>query len=156
MLFDSQPLLLVDGVVTRDASHISGLDARKVERIDLVNRDYYFGLLHFQGLLNVVTTDGTCPLELPDQVFRQSYEFTTLAEANNFPAYEDENQIQSTWPDFRNTLYWDPGIRTDKNGRARIEFYTGDDVADYILMLDGFTMDGQSVSYSSTLKVLNK
>jgi hypothetical protein len=153
LMFPSPPLMLVDGVVTREPSHIAGLDARQVERIDLVNGEYFFGMLYFPGILSVVTAGGNCPISLPAQVFRQSYDFISPAEASRFPDYHDETQKLSPLPDFRNTLYWDPSIPTDEKGQASVAFYTGDDRAEYTLLIRGITGDGLQGTYVDSLSV---
>jgi hypothetical protein len=153
LFFPSPPLMLVDGVVTREPQDISGLDAREVERIELVNCDYFYGMLHFPGILSIVTAAGNCPIDLPPQVFRQSYDFFSGEKQAPFPEYPDDARRQSPLPDFRNTLYWDPHLRTGKNGRARIEFYTADDRADYSLLIRGITMEGWQGTLAGSFSV---
>ena len=155
--FVSEPLMLVDGVVTREALQISELDPQKVERIDLVNVGYYWGILHFPGIVSVFTNEGKCPLNLPNCFLRQSYEFVSAAASPEFPVYgRIEKNPDLNRPDFRNTLYWNPDIRTDENGKAMIEFYTSDDVSDYVLMIRGFTGDGLSGFYTDTISVTDQ
>ena len=153
MFFPSPPLMLVDGVVTWQPPDIEGLDARKVERIELVNCDYYFGMLQFHGILSIATTAGDCPINLPRQVFRQSYDFFSGEQQEPFSDYHDDSLRRSPVPDFRNTLYWDPLLRTGKNGRARMEFYTADDRADYSLLIRGITGDGRQGTLAGSLSV---
>jgi hypothetical protein len=56
-------------------------------------------------------------------------------------------------PDYRNTLYWDPDIKTDKTGRATVEFYTSDEISEYVLMIRGFSPDGLGGSYFGSISV---
>jgi len=152
--FVTEPLMLVDGVVTRNALQISELDPQKVERIDLVNVGYYWGILNFPGIISVFTKEGRCPLTFPNCFLRQSYEFVSAIEKPEFPVYnKKEKNLNLNRPDFRNTLYWNPDIRTDMNGKAMIEFYTSDDVSDYVLMISGFSGDGLSGSYTDSISV---
>jgi len=154
--FVSEPLMLVDGVVTREALQISELDPQKVERIDLVNVGYYWGIMHFPGIISVFTEEGRCPLTFPNCFLRRSYDFVSAVEKPAFPVYNTKEMIpERTSPDFRNTLYWNPDIRTDKNGKAMIEFYASDDISDYILMIRGFSGDGLSGYYTDSISVTN-
>jgi hypothetical protein len=41
------------------------------------------------------------------------------------PRYEDRTKNSKIY-DGRATLYWNPEVRTDQNGQAKVEFYTGD------------------------------
>lgn len=43
----------------------------------------------------------------------------------------------------RSTIYWKPNIVTDKDGRATIEFLTGDTPANYRMILEGIGMNGE-------------
>nr|WP_294795300.1 hypothetical protein [uncultured Mucilaginibacter sp.] len=45
--------------------------------------------------------------------------------------------------DFRSTIYWKPNVVTDKNGRATIEFLTGDAPANYRMVLEGIGVNGE-------------
>jgi len=56
-------------------------------------------------------------------------------------------------PDFRNTLYWNPDMHTDKTGKASVEFYTSDEAAEYLITIEGTTTDGRTGFASSTLNV---
>ncbi len=151
--FPEQPMLFVDGVVTRDPRHIEKLNPLKAERIDLINGRYYLGSLYIPGIINVVTQDGMCPLELPSHFFRQSYDFISRASVPKFPVYHTDSLQNSPRPDYRNTLYWDPDITTGSDGKAMIEFYTSDDAAEYIVSIAGFTSTGIPVSYRDSFIV---
>lgn len=149
----SGPLLLVDGVVTPGALQIAEMDPLKVERIDVVSSNYYFGVLHFPGIISVFTEDGRCPLTFPQHYFRQYYEFVSSEKRAEFPDYSVSSNLKDPRVDLRNTLYWDPEIHTDKNGQARIEFYTSDDISEYVLRVHGITNGGMDGSYSSIISV---
>jgi hypothetical protein len=47
-------------------------------------------------------------------------------------------------PDYRSTLYWEPNIVTDRNGKAKVWFYTSDLSSNYTINLQGASMDGYS------------
>ena len=46
-------------------------------------------------------------------------------------------------PDFRNTLYWNPDMHTDKTGKSAVEFYSSDESGEYIITVEGMTGDGR-------------
>jgi len=156
MISQSGPLLLVDGVVTPSALQIAELDPLKVERIDVLSSDYYYGVLHFPGMVSVFTEDGRCPLTFPEHYFRQYYEFVSTLKKVEFPDYSVSSNLEDPRVDLRNTLYWDPEIHTDENGHARIEFYTSDDISEYVLRVDGITSGGLAGSYSTIISVGNE
>ncbi len=153
---DLPPLLLVDGVVTpdnRDAAHLNPL---KVERIELVTNEYYFGALKFPGIISFITQEGRCPVDYPPYYFRQAYDFLSHTTSFTSPVYTDSTEQSPPQPDFRNTLYWNPQIRTDKAGKATVEFYSSDEAADFTYILEGLSADGKSGRYTGTISVQDR
>ena len=51
------------------------------------------------------------------------------------------NSVTNSKPDYRPTLFWEPNVTTDANGRARISFYTSDITGPYTVKVAG--MDDQ-------------
>jgi len=45
-------------------------------------------------------------------------------------------------PDYRSTLYWDPNITTDQNGKAKVSFYTSDIKDKYTIKISGIDTNG--------------
>jgi len=56
-------------------------------------------------------------------------------------------------PDYRNTLYWNPIVKTDNNGKSRIRFWSSDNKSDYLLTIQGLDSNGKPFSFSKILKV---
>ncbi len=44
--------------------------------------------------------------------------------------------------DFRSTVYWNPSIRTDAEGKANISFWNADDITKYNITVEGFAKNG--------------
>ncbi len=59
------------------------------------------------------------------------------------PQYTDKNQ--KTRPDHRTTLYWNPKVTTDANGKACVKFYASDISKRYLVTLEGVNDDGTIV-----------
>lgn len=47
-----------------------------------------------------------------------------------------------TEPDYRATLYWEPNITTDQNGKAKVSFYTSDIAGKYTVTVAGVDVTG--------------
>ncbi|MCC8426430.1 carboxypeptidase-like regulatory domain-containing protein [Mucilaginibacter sp. UR6-11] len=45
-------------------------------------------------------------------------------------------------PDYRSTLYWEPNINTDQNGKAKVYFYTSDIKSKYTIKIAGIDANG--------------
>ncbi|TSJ42654.1 hypothetical protein FO440_00230 [Mucilaginibacter corticis] len=56
------------------------------------------------------------------------------------PKYNVTSNV--TVPDYRTTLYWDPNITTDQNGKARVSFYTSDIKDKYTIKISGIDTNG--------------
>ncbi len=70
------------------------------------------------------------------------------------PDYSGISQKESRIPDFRNTLYWNPDVRTDAKGRAAVEFYTSDEPGDYKILVEGYSSDGRRASKTILIKLV--
>ena len=53
--------------------------------------------------------------------------------------------LQDAPKDYRRTLYWNPDVRTDSQGRARIELYNNSTARHLVVSAEGLTPDGQPV-----------
>ena len=72
------------------------------------------------------------------------------------PDYSSAEMKKNRIPDFRNTLYWNPSVKQDDTGHARIEFWTSDFVSDYEINVQGITSEGNPFSIRKIFKVGRK
>ena len=49
--------------------------------------------------------------------------------------------------DFRRTIYWNPNVKTDSEGKATIEFYNNSSCTEMFISAEGMTNDGRFVVY---------
>ena len=45
--------------------------------------------------------------------------------------------------DFRRTIYWQPDVRTDSEGKAKVEFYNNSSCREMFISVEGMTPDGK-------------
>ena len=57
------------------------------------------------------------------------------------PKYENVNTEERT--DFRETIYWNPTVQTDKNGKAVVEFYNSDVSTTFRVIAEGIGWNGK-------------
>jgi hypothetical protein len=153
-IFYKQPLLMIDGVIVNDASIIAGIDPEVVEKIDVIKDKYVVGDCLFYGIINIITKAGDCSnITLPDYAVRSTPRLYDQVIAFSSPSYSTPASLKSRVPDFRNTLYWNPSIQPDKNGKYIIEFRSSDFVSDYVINAEGVTSDGKIVSLTRTFSV---
>jgi hypothetical protein len=152
--YDMTPGLFVDGVMVKDASVLAGIDPEMVEKIDVVRNKYFVGNYLFYGIVNIITKSGdfnnvtlpTYAIRVPYRVFDPEISFLS-------PDYTSSANKSSRVPDFRNTLYWNPSVKTDHDGKASIKFWTSDFISDFEVNIQGFTPDGKAFSVKKIIKV---
>lgn len=53
------------------------------------------------------------------------------------PPYGNPETRNNPIPDLRTTIYWNPAIKTDSNGKASVEYYTADNTQTHSYVLEG-------------------
>jgi hypothetical protein len=66
------------------------------------------------------------------------------------PQYADKSQ--KTRPDHRTTLYWNPKVKTDAEGKASVKFYASDISKRYLVTLEGVSDDGTIVHHQQIIE----
>ncbi len=153
-VFDKKPLLLIDGAMIDDPSILANLDPEIVEKIDVVKEKYMVGDYSFYGMVNVITKKGdySC-VALPDYAIRMSYRVIEPVWSFVSPDYSSTELKNSRIPDFRNTLYWNPSVKPDKEGKVRVEFWSSNIVSDYEINIQGITSEGKTFSLKKIIRV---
>lgn len=152
--FDKQPLILFNGVPAFNTDKIIAYDPLKVKSIELVYKRYYYGPLISDGIVNFKTYDSTAPeLEMDPKALSLSYGGLQATKEFYTPVYELPAQITDRTPDFRTLLYWNPSVKTDRNGKAVIKFYTSDRTGTFKIVMDGVAENGKLISGSTSFKV---
>ena len=62
------------------------------------------------------------------------------------------NKVKKTRPDHRTTLYWNPKVTTDVNGKACVKFYASDISKRYLVTLEGVSDDGTIVHLQQVIE----
>ena len=148
------PSLMIDGVIIKDPSLVANLDPEIVEKIDVIKGKYLVGKYYFPGIVNVITKSGdfSC-VPLPDYMIRLPYKITEPVRSFVSPSYSSEENKDSRIPDYRNTLYWNPSVKTDKDGDARVEFWSSDNRSEYVINIQGITQEGEPFSLQKIIRV---
>jgi hypothetical protein len=153
-LMDPGPGLFVDGVMVKDAAVIAAIDPEMVEKIDVLRQKYAVGNYVFNGIVNVITTlSDFSNVVLPDYTVRIPYKVIDPQISFRSPDYSVPSGLTSRVPDFRNTVFWNPSVKTDKEGKASVEFWSSDNRTDFELNIQGISPDGSAFSLRKTIKV---
>ncbi len=149
------PLLIIDGVMTKDVNFFLGMKPADVISIKLIrkmNKLLPWGLLGKDGVVFVTTKN---PL-VAKEIVAYYPEVKGLTKA--LPFYTKNYSIPGNplIPDFRTTLYWNAELPIDETGKATFSFYTADSLGEFIIQLEGETVDGQSQFGTKPFSVLFK
>lgn len=146
--FRGQPLFLIDGIPT-DISFIESIPMADVDRIDVLKGPSaaIYGGRGGNGVIAVYTKTGEdsgrggVPDEDQPGIIRPELPGFHVAKIFYAPQYESEAS-PSQVPDLRNTVYWNPVVRTDKNGKAFLSFFNSDLRGEYQITIEGISVGG--------------
>ncbi len=153
-VYESDATLMIDGIIISDPSLIAGMNTEIVERIEVMRTEYIAGGYHFYGIVNVITKEGNFnSLDLPKNAVRLPYRTYDPEIRFILPEYSSSGAKESRVPDYRNTLYWNPKVEPDPEGKARVEFWSSDFRSDFEINIQGMTADGKPFSAKKILRV---
>jgi hypothetical protein len=145
---------MIDGVMINDMSVLAELNPETVEKIEVVKTPYLMGDLILHGIVNVITRSGNFSnINMPDYVVILPYRVIEEQSTLTAPDYSDEHNRLNRKPDLRNTLYWNPSVKTDMNGKAEIQFWTSDLPGNYIIKIQGISGTGEKVTLHKSFTV---
>jgi hypothetical protein len=147
-------LVMLDGVVLKDKNKIFEYDPLKIKKIEVVPQAYVLNAVRFEGVVNFTTYEEVFDgYELDPGLLSIDYDGLQLQRSFYAPEYGSKERLDSKLPDFRNTLYWNPFLRTDKEGNTNLSFYTGDVPGNYRVVIQGINPAGGLISTSTTFTV---
>jgi hypothetical protein len=152
--YKEPPLVMIDGVMINDMSILADLNPEIVEKIEVVKTPYLMGDLIIHGIVNVLTRSGNFSnISMPDYAVILPYRVIEEPSTLSAPDYSDEHNRLNRTPDLRNTLYWNPSLKTDMNGKAEIKFWTSDLPGNYIISIQGISRTGEKVTLHKSFTV---
>jgi len=64
------------------------------------------------------------------------------------PAYVTEQEKNSSKPDYRTTIYWNPNVQIGADGVANLNFYAADTSSKYVVLIEGISQFGHLIHLS--------
>ena len=152
--YEEPPLVMIDGVILKDLGVLVDLNPEAVEKIEVVKTPYLIGDLILHGIVNVITRSGDFNnVTLPDFAVLLPYRPVENHLFFVSPEYDNEESLRSRKPDLRNTLYWNPSLKTNNREETMAEFWTSDLPGEYLINIQGITETGALVSLSGKFRV---
>ncbi len=148
------PLVLVDGLLIQKHSDIIDYDAKRIKQIHISREDCVINSIVYNGIIAMETLEGSFPEEFNRDYIQVVELFAPLPTKKYFnqkyhqATRSDTDQI----PDFREQLLWLPQVVLDSDP-SPIEFYTSDVVGCYEVSFEGFTEQGNPISWKETFVV---
>jgi hypothetical protein len=153
-LFREDPIVLLDGVPVFDIDKVMAFDPLKIKRLEIMDREYYDGILALPGIVSYFTyKNDLADFEVNPKALSLNYEGLQLHREFYSPRYENDKERNNHLPDQRSLLYWNPSVSTEKDKPAKIEFYTSDVIGSYQVTIQGMSADGSASSSSYTFTV---
>ncbi len=152
--FNSDPLVLLDGVPMFDLNNFMLVDPLKLQKLDVLNRKYFLGNSSFNGILSWSSYKGNlADADLSNHVTTIDYDGLQMEREFYSPVYENDAELSSHIPDFRNVLSWFPHIKIATGGSQKIHFYTSDLPGKYLVMVQGISASGIPIVSTTTFSV---
>lgn len=143
-----QPVIVLDNKIidNEEVPFIAFQDIAEVEFVKDASSAFISGASAGGAIL--VTTKRGERTSVPKEVFHIKY-ITPLGVqiTKEFysPSYETVEQTNYVDPDLRTTLYWNPLVKTNEEGKASFDFYSGEDFSSYSVVIEGVTDDGRLI-----------
>lgn len=150
------PMLLVDNM-EMDIEMLDDLNVQDIAQVDLLKSGAnlaMFGSRGGNGVISIFTKRGEVTFRdnLMNVVVHQPLGYHHPA-AFYSPRYDTAEMLHNDTPDLRSTLYWNPSVKTDGEGRVVLDFYTADtDNTSYSITIEGLTEEGKIIHYSGKIK----
>ena len=146
------PVYIIDGIATKNTAFFLSLKPSDLLTVKVVKDPHKlerFGLMGKNGIVIVQTRKGNArePLDDPSKLIEG------LNRSVSFKARDHSGAEDAHRPDFRSSVYWNPSVKTDSNGKASVDFFCSDDIGKLSIRIDGLTTEGKPFSAGQDLEV---
>ncbi len=145
-----KPLVMVDMVAIDDPDKVLAISPESLSRIEIVDDLYLKGDQTYGGIINFISRKGDfAGIDLPSSGIFVNFRFFSESDYHKDIAH-------LTWniPDTRNTLFWEPMLKPDKNDSMNLSFLTSDTPGGYIIVLNGITLTGETFRTTAVIKAV--
>lgn len=142
------PVYLIDGIATSNTNFFLSIKPIDLIQIKIVKSEKKlrpFGLMGKNGIVIVQTKQENR---------REPIDVSDLVEGlNSKTVFPSLKKNVSEIPKFRSTIYWQPNVRTDENGKASAAFNLSDDIGAVEITIQGIALNGMPFSINYPIKV---
>lgn len=153
--YENSPLILIDGLPVYDSKRVIGMSPERIKTISIMNNQFYVGGVIFDGIFEMTTVNADYYKNEKSNhsIFNlHGYYKQDLNNLSNNPRQGITNSL-SQLPDFRSVLLWNPNLEATTGEVVNIEFFTSDDIGDFLLEVQGIDELGNILHYEKVLSV---
>ncbi|MGZ3891522.1 MAG: carboxypeptidase regulatory-like domain-containing protein, partial [Mucilaginibacter sp.] len=141
--------VIIDGMVM-DGSHLDDVSPTEIYSIEILRSGGYLAIYGSNASAGaiVITTKrggegtGYFSSQLPNGITTCRYTGFYKAKAFYTPKFTAPKKDTEA-ADLRSTIYWNPNILTDKDGKASFEYYNADTKGTYRVVVEGIDDEGK-------------
>ncbi len=147
IVYEGNPLMLLDGVPVFDADEIIALDPLKIQKIETVKRRFEKGIVDCEGIVNYNTYKGDLSgYTLRPGTLAFKYDGVQIPKRLPQVKYATTAEMKSRTPDFRTALYWQGRLSADMYKQTTLDGYTSDAKGNYEITINALTDSGKVIS----------
>jgi hypothetical protein len=144
LFFETNPLVLLDGVPIFEMNRVIALDPLKIKKLEIISRKFYQGGSTYPGIVSFSTYQSDLGgYELDPNAIIVRYDGLQIRREFYSPVYETADQKQSRLPDFRTTLCWSPNLRFTNQSTGSLQFFTSDVPGTYLMVVEGLSTESK-------------
>lgn len=135
--------IYMDGMEDR-MGIVASLPSQWFDKVEYVRSGIFAGVNYAGGILFFYANRGGRFISTPKKSeHMEGARIIGYSVSRKFytPSYE-ETPLAEIKEDHRNTLYWNPILKTDSSGVATAAFYQSDDIGDMKIVVEGVTSEG--------------
>ncbi len=153
----AEPLLYIDGLKEQSTSVLNYMSLNDVETL-VILRGVEGALYKTVAGVILVELRNARNIKYTPGYNRNSVSITPLGYQRpgyfSMPVYNTPAKRQSTVPDRRNTIYWNPSLCFFPDGKSYFSFYSSDEIsASYYIRIEGMTPDRRPFSWKGEVPV---
>jgi hypothetical protein len=143
MYNEKPPFMMMDGVPIFNANKLFAFDPLKIKKIDIVAQSNLTGSKFSDGIINFITYNGDLAnFPIDENALVMEYRGAQATKLFYSPKYPTSESKNSSLPDLRNVLHWEPYIRINNLEQQSINFYSGDLPGRYAIVVQGLSDNG--------------
>lgn len=142
-----QPVIVIDDVVYEDDNDIlTMIQTSDMSSLSLL-RGTDAAILGSRGAAGAIVITLKDGKDIPAKPAKGIVMCTPLGYSDSVefyaPAYDTPEKKEAQRSDLRSTIYWNPSLRLDAEGKATLEYYTPDSTAPEDIVIEGVDKNGK-------------